>query len=224
MDMVVSPRLKSKSSDYSLGSEAKSAACNCRKDQGKLVFLFFHIPRSDFSKGNNSGVNTSRRKGRERQLPSRFLLRLQARGPEEVLGSSQPEHQQKSPWLFGSHQPDLQWKSRQWKMWFQDYGCWKQVRNIELWWNKMKMLQAHHWGEKYTGMGRVESGTAQGVEEYEKVPERLASKNFGPTVSRRCSETGRWIPCNFQLRQRLCWLQPPPHNLQGAWGHQRGAP
>ena len=30
----------------------------------------------------------------------------------------------------------------------------------------MKMLQARLWGEKYTGMGRVESGTAQGVEEY----------------------------------------------------------
>ena len=96
MDMVVSSNLKIKSSDYSRethDSEDKPTTFSGSRDQGRFGLSSYKSTGiyMDFSKDNDSGIHTSRRKREEGFLQGRIIHCLQAKCTEEVFESHQTE-------------------------------------------------------------------------------------------------------------------------------------
>ena len=96
LDMVVSRKLKIKYSDYSrdtYDSEDKPTTFSGSRDQGRFGLSSYKSTGiyMDFSKDNDSGIHTSRRKREEGFLHGRILHCLQAKCTEEIFESHQTE-------------------------------------------------------------------------------------------------------------------------------------
>ena len=96
MDMVVSRKLKIKSSDYSRethDSEDAPTKFSGSKDQGRFGQVHLNSQEHmDFSKDNDSGIHITRREGEEGFLQSRIIHSLQTKCTQEI-----PESHQKAP-------------------------------------------------------------------------------------------------------------------------------